>query len=278
MHKRKRSSSRKASSKKPSAKRSKSSVKKRRSSKSDGRKRVKRVASATGRSVTAGNQVARFSSKRALSSGGVVVSHREYIGDITCSADQSFKIQELVINPGNPTTFPWLATIATNFEQYRVRAMRFHFRSTSGNSVASTNTSLGTVVLATQYNVTGTTFASKQQMENYAGGQSGTPAQDLIHAIDVKPSGTPIENLYVRGQIVPAGQDPRLYDLGKFCIASKKRFQRASVRASCCRCWSAGQRHQHGRALVQLQHRAHQATHARPRSWPVQLNPDGCVP
>jgi hypothetical protein len=41
------------------------------------------------------------------------IAHREYLGDITSSID--FTANTYDLNPGNPTTFPWLAQIAKKF-------------------------------------------------------------------------------------------------------------------------------------------------------------------
>lgn len=101
--------------------------------------------------------------------------------------------------------------------------MIFQFRSTSGNSVASANTSLGAVILATQYNVADADFKSKMEMENYAHGQSGVPSQDILHTLDLKKAVSPMKTQYIRESDapVPSGQDPRMYDFGKFAIATQ---------------------------------------------------------
>lgn len=169
--------------------------------------------------------VPSFGNVRASDSGGVVVAHREYIADVFSGpgAPTTFDINSYVLNPGNSTTFPWLAPIARSFEQYKIRKMIFQFRSTSGNSVASANTGLGAVILATQYNVTDADFTSKMEMENYAHGQSGVPSQDILHMLDLKKAVSPMKTQYVResNAPVPSGQDPRMYDFGKFAIATQ---------------------------------------------------------
>jgi len=53
---------------------------------------------------------------------GFIVSHREYIQDITGSI--GFTGIADYINPGNASLFPWLSQIAVNFEQWRPRGMR----------------------------------------------------------------------------------------------------------------------------------------------------------
>lgn len=52
---------------------------------------------------------------------GFIVSHREYIQDLIGS--QVFTGIADYINPGNAALFPWLSSLAQNFEQWRPRGM-----------------------------------------------------------------------------------------------------------------------------------------------------------
>lgn len=174
--------------------------------------------------IGAGNQVPAFNLRKPTTEGGCVITHREYIQDISSGASgtpSAFSVTGFAINPGNPALFPWLSTIAANFEQYKLHGMLFHYRTTSGNSVASTSTSLGAVILATEYNAGAPLFTSKSQMENYAHGQSGVPSEDIVHEIECQRAQTTVSQPYVRGDQIPNGQDPRLYDFGIFQIATQ---------------------------------------------------------
>ncbi len=126
----------------------------------------------------------------------------------------------LTINPGDDATFPWLSGVASNFQQYRFKGLLFEFVSTSADALNSTNTALGTVVMATQYNVNRPAFVSKQEMEAYEFSCSTRPSASLIHPIECDPDETPMTHLYVRSGAVPSGEDARMYDLGKFQIAT----------------------------------------------------------
>jgi hypothetical protein len=173
--------------------------------------------------IGAGSQVPSFGTLRPTTEGGVVVTHREYIQDIVSGSGTptTFDMTLIPVQPGHNGSFPWLASIAVCFEQYKMRGMVYQFRTTSGNSVAAANTSLGAVIMATEYNVGAPSFGSKSEMENYAQGQSGVPSEDIIHAVECQKSQTPVTALYVRGLTLPPGEDPRLYDLGNFCIATQ---------------------------------------------------------
>lgn len=150
------------------------------------------------------------------------VKHREYIMDvITSSSASTFNIQTLPINPGLSQTFPWLSQVAENYEEYKIHGMIFEYKTTSSDALNSTNTALGSVMLATQYNSVATTFQNKQQMDNYEFAVSTKPSISILHPIECEARETPMDVLYVRSNTtVVANVDIRLYDLAKFSIAT----------------------------------------------------------
>lgn len=147
-----------------------------------------------------------------------MICHREFISDIRST--QSFASQTYRINPAIASTFPWLSEIASNYEQYVVQGMVFEFKSTSATAVASTNTTLGTVVMATQYNSLSPVFANKQQMENYEFSQSSVPSQSILHPIECDPTQTQCGGVFNMYFPQDADGDTRLYDIGRFTIAT----------------------------------------------------------
>lgn len=173
----------------------------------------------SGRPLNMGGSVPQFSNSGSVSQAGSIrVQHREYIQDIQGSV--GFNIQSFILNPGLNDTFPWLNALAANFEQYRICGMAFCYKATCATAVASTNTALGTVIMATQYNANASPFQNKQQMENYQFAQSGVPFNDICHYIECAKSQTSVSNLYVRTGSVPPNQDARLYDMGVFYLAT----------------------------------------------------------
>lgn len=160
----------------------------------------------------------------------VRIRHREYLGDVITSATpNTFNLNSFSINPGISGTFPWLSgVVGSNFQQYRINGMVFEYRSMSADALNSTNTALGTVVMATDYDSKDAPFGSKQQMENTEFGVSCKPSSCMIHGIECARSQTSVSELYVRAVPVPSGADIRLYDMGTFYIATAG-FQAASV-------------------------------------------------
>jgi hypothetical protein len=148
---------------------------------------------------------------------GVVLRHREYLGDVTAST--VFTPTSYSINPGDYNTFPWLSTVAQQFEEYRFRGLVFCYKASSG-FIGGTSPALGNVMLATQYDVLDPAFPSKQIMDSYEYSDSVLPTEACLHGVECDRSLTPLPTLYIRHGAAPAGSDPRLFDLGIFTIAT----------------------------------------------------------
>jgi len=156
-----------------------------------------------------------------------IIRHCDYIADVVGSP--GFSITQYAINPGVFATFPWLSQMASMYEQYIVRGMIFEFRSTSADAVASTNTALGTVIMATEYNSNLPAFANKMQMENHEYSTSVCPDRSAIHPVECARSRTVLDELYIRTStsnnagtttVAPSNYTPLLYDLGQFYLAT----------------------------------------------------------
>lgn len=148
----------------------------------------------------------------------VRIRHREYLGDVTGSL--GFQLfNSYTLNPGVSTTFPWLSRIAKNFQSYKLLGCLFEFNSTSADALASVNTALGTVVMATQYNTTAPLFTSKAEMEQYEYSCSSRPSKSLIHPVECLPAENVMDHLYVRNDNITVSS-PQFYDLGVFQLAT----------------------------------------------------------
>lgn len=148
--------------------------------------------------------------------GMMRVKHREFLGDLRSGDNENANTYEYFINPQNPALFPWLSTIAGNFEQWVPHGIVFEFVSTCGNAVSSTNASLGSVSVATQYNVRSGPFSTKSELLNHYFAVSGKTADNLMHAIECNPDEVqiPIFNTLATATIDPTVGEDRLYYLG----------------------------------------------------------------
>jgi len=162
-------------------------------------------------------------------SGGEVFRKTEFMGDvITASTANTFRLSSYPVNVGLEQTFQFLSQIACNFEEYTLEGAYIEFRSMSGDSLNSVNSALGTVIMAANYNSGSPNFTNKNQMENYEGGISSKPTQNLRYFIECAKNRTVLDSLYVRSGEVPQNQDIRMYDLCNFQIATMG-FQGTSV-------------------------------------------------
>lgn len=153
-----------------------------------------------------------------------IVNHREFVADVRTSDDDegAFLVESYPINPGIMKTFPWCSQIAANYEEYKIKAMVFEYKTTSSDALNSTNTALGSVIMSTQYNVLSNQFINKNQMENYEHTTSGKPSLSNQHIVQCGKFETPAHDMFVRTNdtIVDNNSDLRLYDHGRFSIAT----------------------------------------------------------
>lgn len=154
--------------------------------------------------------------------GGTVIRFQEYLQDIfTAPNAGDFNISTFLLNAANPRTFPFLSQIAANYDQYEFEGVLFQFKSTSADALNSVNTALGSVMMATQYDVSDPIFASKTEMLNYEFSTSCKPSCSNMHMIECDPHQTAQQLYYtLNTAATPPGTDPRLYHLGNFSIAT----------------------------------------------------------
>lgn len=150
--------------------------------------------------------------------GATRIQHREYIQDI--SGSTAFALQAFPINPGIAATFPWLASVANCFEEYVLHGLLFEFKSTSASALNSTNTALGTVIMATEYNALHDNFVAKRDMENYVYSTSCSPDVSALHPVECARDVNVLSELYVRNIPPSLPTDLRFSDLGRFQIAT----------------------------------------------------------
>lgn len=156
-------------------------------------------------------------------SGSLMVSHREYIGDIfapPAATVSDFTVQSFPLNPGLEQTFPWLSQIAQNYEEYEMVQLVFEFVSTV-QDINSNNGQVGTILTATQYNPAERDFTDKPAMAAYAHSISGKSVDNQNHGVECDPaklSGS--EGKYIRANPVMTGEDLKTYDHGRFQLAT----------------------------------------------------------
>lgn len=150
----------------------------------------------------------------------IVYSNREYVRDVFAPATGTpFSIESWFLNPGLYQSFPWLAQIAVNFEEYELMQLIYTFKSTVAD-FASASGQVGQVVMATQYNPNSDPFADKEEMMMIDGGMSCKTTESMLHGIEcdqTKNSGS--AGKFVRIGNLPPTEDLKNYDLGRTSLA-----------------------------------------------------------
>lgn len=151
-----------------------------------------------------------FSSGRATR-----IQEREFI----CSVYGTVEFQNISfpVTPSNPSTFPWLSSIADKFDQWEPHGIVFEFRTMASDYAA--NVSLGTLVLAMDYDATDPAYANKIEAENSDYAVSTKPSCSAIAGIECSLGERPTKVLYTGS--IPAGRDPNLFSMGNFQVGTQ---------------------------------------------------------
>jgi len=155
---------------------------------------------------------------RALEAGGSIrFPYRELLTEL--SGSTGFVNQAFALNPGDVNTFPFLSKIAQYFTEYEFEKLCVVFKSQSADALNSTNTALGSVHMATNYNALEPAFTSEAQVLVTPGVTCSKPSVDSVHYIDVMPRNGR-KSLFIRSSAVYGNADERLDDLGTFQIST----------------------------------------------------------
>lgn len=150
-------------------------------------------------------QIPKFSTTRATN----IVCHREYLFDVAGAS--AFQNQQLPLNPGMATTFPWLSQVAANYQQYKFHGLIIEFRPLVTDFV--TSGAPGVICITSNYNSDQPAYTSRIEAENAEFAVSTKPTQSLVHMLECNPEQVANKLYNVRTGPVPVGQDLRLYDL-----------------------------------------------------------------
>jgi len=171
------------------------------------------------RKRSAGGGAALFSGRGNSSLNGKrgrVIEEDEYIGEINGSTSATVPVtQSFAINPGQKTTFPWMAPQAASWEYYIIERIEFYYKPEV--SVFATGGQTGKVVLTCDYDANDAPPATKQQAEDtipHADAMAHTPIRLPLQKTFLHPKG----RKYVRPGGVPGNADVTNYDGGNLNV------------------------------------------------------------
>lgn len=150
----------------------------------------------------------------------ITFSNREYLKDIYAPINSAvFSIQNLELNPGLASSFPWLSQLASNFEEYELKQLIFTYKSTVADFAAASG-QVGQILMCTQYNPDAQDFISKDDMMLYEGAMSCKTSESMLHGVECDAAKiTGDGQKFVRIGDLSAYEDKKQYDLGKTSIA-----------------------------------------------------------
>jgi len=141
----------------------------------------------------------------------VVVVHRELLGSVTSSVAYGNTVSK-VIQPGLKTTFPWLANVAINYEEYRFHKLRFMYEPSCSSATA------GQVFLAVDFDVTDPAPGTEMDISSYAGAVASQPYGRMF--MDCPPNRLMgLSSVkYIRPYALAANEDQKTYDCGNLYV------------------------------------------------------------
>jgi len=144
--------------------------------------------------------------------GGFCVRHRELINSAV-SSNTTFAISNsYVLQPGNSTTFPWLSTIAANYEQYRFKTLRFVYIPFCPTSQA------GAIMLMTDYDASDLPPTTETQFMDHPGATTAACWESITFRCEPSMLHALGPRKFVRTCAV-AG-DIKTFDCGTFFVAT----------------------------------------------------------
>jgi len=150
----------------------------------------------------------------------MVIEESEFVAAVTVANQPNFNNVAYPINPGQAALFPWLSTIAKQFERYHFEKLAFIFK----KEVSEFNAAgaAGKVVMSVDFDAADPPPGTKQQMEDTIPHADAMPCQSF--SLPLSPSDLNSANTlgrYVRTGGLPGGTDIKTTDVGNLNVATQ---------------------------------------------------------
>ncbi len=145
-------------------------------------------------------------------SNSCCIMHRELIATINHSS--SFATTSFALNPGLSATFPWLAPMAAQWEQYKFKKLIFNY------VTRTSTTTVGSVLLAPDYDASDSAPSSEVNMASYQDCVEDVPWKNLVCRLNAASMHIIQQRKYLRTGAIPSGTDVKLYDVGNFFVGT----------------------------------------------------------
>lgn len=133
------------------------------------------------------------------------------MSSVVSSTDFSVQ-QKFPINPGMASTFPWLSTIARNWEEYQFKSLKACYLTRCSTST------VGSVMLCPDYDAADSQPVSEQVASTYQDATEDAPWKDQCCVIRGNSMKSAISHKYVRTEELDANLDIKTYDSGNLFL------------------------------------------------------------
>lgn len=163
-----------------------------------------------------GTYVKHTKAKMRNSKSGMNVRHREYIQDIVFGEAGDFEnVVASPINPGNSLMFPWLSAIATRFETFSFKYLRFIYEPQCGTE------NEGTVMIAVDFDAVDAPPVDKLQFMTYDGAVRSPPWFASVYACAGYNLHKYKQYYITKDLITPLSTDEKTYFVGNLFVATQ---------------------------------------------------------
>jgi len=143
----------------------------------------------------------------------VRIRHRELVSSV--AGTTSFTVgSSLPLNPGLPTSFPWLATQAQAWERYRFNSLRFEYFTRTGSDVP------GSVIMVPDYDAADAPPLTEQIASSYEDAVEDAPWKDQCCVLKPASLHALGPSKFVRTSTLSSNLDIKTYDSGNFFLCT----------------------------------------------------------
>jgi hypothetical protein len=146
---------------------------------------------------------------------------------VTPSAYPAFSLQQFAVNPGQAGLFPWLSSIAKNFEKYQFEYLEFVYKREVSEYAANGQT--GKVIMSFDTDASDPAPTSKQQMEDTDPHCDCMPSENMKLVVPSAMLKKLNDACFVRPGALPANTDIKTYDIGVLNVACQGTAANTSV-------------------------------------------------
>jgi hypothetical protein len=148
-----------------------------------------------------------------------IITDDENLGVITSAGNNGFNmLAQYPINPGQATTFPWLSSIAKNYEKFKFLSLTFYI--VPQVSAFATAGQTGEMVMSVDYDASDAAPGSYQQMTDTWPHSSAPPPVKQSIQCNPREMHKESDAKFVRPGGVIGGTDIKTYDCGNLFIGS----------------------------------------------------------